>query len=59
MQSWKKGKTTLRFPCKNCDSRFLGCHSKCEKYIEADKRNKEIIEKRKKEKDLGMIKKPI
>ena len=59
MRFWKKGMKTLRFPCKNCDSRFLGCHATCEKYIEADKRNKEILEKKKKEKNLGMIKKPI
>lgn len=24
----------IKAPCKNCDSRFVGCHSKCEKYLE-------------------------
>lgn len=34
------------FPCKDCKDRVLGCHSHCEKYIEAkalhNKRNEEI-----------------
>lgn len=26
--------TIIDSPCKECKERFLGCHSKCEKYIE-------------------------
>lgn len=36
----------MRFPCKNCTNRFLGCHTTCEEYIEADKKNRELLEKR-------------
>lgn len=25
-------------PCKDCADRYLGCHSKCEKYIDWNKR---------------------
>lgn len=35
-----------RCPCKGCEKRYPGCHSKCEGYIswraELDKRNAEI-----------------
>ena len=26
--------TIIDSPCKDCKDRYLGCHSKCEKYIE-------------------------
>ena len=33
----------MKVPCKNCTTRYAGCHSKCEKYAEyrreIDKRN--------------------
>ena len=36
----------LPFPCKNCPDRYIGCHSKCEKYLTAksnhEKRKAEI-----------------
>lgn len=33
------------FPCKNCSERTCDCHGTCEKYDEAKKRHKELIEK--------------
>lgn len=35
-------------PCKDCGSREIGCHSKCEKYLEF----KDFNERRKKEREL-------
>lgn len=37
-------------PCKDCKERYLGCHSKCEKYQNAKKRNDELREKERMEK---------
>ena len=34
-------------PCKDCDIRFVGCHSKCEKYIQYKKEMAEADKKRK------------
>lgn len=28
-----------KFPCKNCDKRYVGCHGSCEEYKEAKKKN--------------------
>lgn len=25
------------FPCKDCNDKYLGCHAKCEEYLEAKK----------------------
>lgn len=33
-------------PCKNCDERYCGCHSKCEKYTSFDRALKEERERR-------------
>ena len=33
-------------PCKNCDERILGCHSKCDRYKEFEQECKEIRERR-------------
>lgn len=39
------------FPCKKCDARYLGCHSKCDKYLSAKKaHDAEIARFRKEEK---------
>ena len=35
-------------PCKGCEERTLGCHAKCEEYIEYRKRLDEILEERQK-----------
>lgn len=41
----------IEVPCKNCESREVGCHSKCEKYLkyreEWQKANKKIREDKK------------
>lgn len=41
-------------PCKGCKDRYLGCHSKCKKYIEFRKKKDEwnelVIENKKKDK---------
>lgn len=34
-------------PCKNCDMRYLGCHSSCQEYIEYTKELKKANDKRK------------
>lgn len=36
--------TTVRFPCKDCKDRAVGCHSICQKYIAT----KEMVEQEKK-----------
>lgn len=30
------------FPCKNCGDRYVGCHSKCSKYVECQAENERI-----------------
>lgn len=30
------------FPCKNCGDRYVGCHSKCSKYIESQAENERL-----------------
>jgi hypothetical protein len=38
----------LSAPCKDCPDRYVGCHSKCEKYIAFNKERQEFLEKRSK-----------
>ena len=33
-------------PCKDCESRFLGCHSTCERYNDFKKYREELNEQR-------------
>ena len=33
-------------PCKNCQDRTLGCHDKCEKYIEWKAERQKILDKK-------------
>lgn len=35
--------------CKDCTERYVGCHSKCEKYLE----EKQLLEKQKNKKDAN------
>lgn len=35
----------VKFPCKECTNRNLGCHAICEKYLAAHKENTELREK--------------
>lgn len=30
------------FPCKNCGDRYVGCHSKCDRYIKSQAENERI-----------------
>lgn len=34
-------------PCKNCDNRYVGCHGKCEGYVEFRSALNEVTSKRK------------
>ena len=36
----------IDYPCKDCSDRCLGCHSECEKYKEASKKNEALRDKR-------------
>ena len=40
----------IKVPCKDCKDRQIGCHSKCEKYLEFKKQNDEIKRKQRIEK---------
>lgn len=42
----------MEYPCKDCANKYLGCHAKCEKYIEVKNANEEISAKIRKEKLL-------
>lgn len=33
----------VTYPCKGCTERYVGCHSECEKYIEAKKNRTEAL----------------
>ena len=41
-------------PCKNCETRRLGCHSDCEKYQAFWEQNREIGKKRRQETKLNI-----
>ena len=41
-------------PCKNCETRRLGCHSDCEKYQAFWEQNREIGKKRHQETKLNV-----
>lgn len=36
----------LQAPCKDCEKRYMGCHSKCAEYIEYDKHQQKIRDER-------------
>lgn len=42
-------------PCYKCDSRHVGCHSKCGKYIEWSAKNEKMREKIHKEKEADAM----
>lgn len=39
-------------PCKDCERRFLGCHSECQDYIEYSRERNEMLDKKYQEKKL-------
>ena len=43
MRTWKNFGGNVGQHCRNCEERYVGCHSTCEKYLEA----KEAFESRK------------
>ena len=42
-------------PCYKCESRYPGCHAKCEKYISWSKEHEIIKDKKAKEKLINSI----
>lgn len=38
--------TNIKAPCKDCQNRQVGCHSKCQGYLEYQAKNKAINTKR-------------
>ena len=34
----------MKTPCKDCEKRYVGCHGRCEKYLEFYKTNQERLE---------------
>ena len=40
-------------PCKNCPDREIGCHSRCNKYLEFRKKRDEALDKKRKEADVA------
>lgn len=34
----------MKAPCKDCDKRYVGCHGRCEKYLEFSKANQKRLE---------------
>ena len=41
-------------PCKDCKDRFLGCHSKCDKYKDYKKRSEELNDMKNKSENISM-----
>lgn len=39
-------------PCKDCERRYLGCHSECKDYIEYSRERNEMLNKKFEEKRL-------
>ena len=42
----------LYIPCKECNMRYVGCHSKCDYYLEYKKALEEIKAKREKDREI-------
>ena len=41
-------------PCKDCKDRFLGCHSKCDKYKDYKKKSEELNDMKNKSENISM-----
>lgn len=37
---------SIVYPCKDCEERYLGCHSKCEKYKECSEKSHRLSSQR-------------
>ena len=42
----------LKYPCKDCNKRYPGCHDKCEAYQDIHKKQQEIYKARKDNSEL-------
>ncbi len=36
----------MKAPCKDCEKRYVGCHGRCEKYLEFKKANNERLKQK-------------
>ena len=45
----------IRFPCKDCRKRTLGCHATCDAYLTARAKQTELNEKERKYKQINFI----
>ena len=36
----------MKAPCKDCEKRYIGCHGRCEKYLEFKKANDERLKQK-------------
>lgn len=36
----------MKTPCKDCEKRYVGCHGRCEKYLEFKKANDERLKQK-------------
>ena len=36
----------MKAPCKDCETRYVGCHGRCEKYLEFKKANDERLKQK-------------
>ena len=36
----------MKAPCKDCEKRYIGCHGRCEKYLEFKKANNERLKQK-------------
>ena len=43
----------MKKSCKDCTDRYIGCHSKCETYIQFKKEKEEINKKKEKERKIN------
>ena len=41
----------MKAPCKDCEKRYIGCHGRCEKYLEFKKANDERLKQKSREID--------
>lgn len=47
-----KGQEVMLSPCKDCKTRFVGCHGNCESYLTWKLDNEKIKDKRRKSEEL-------
>lgn len=50
IRAWKEFGGEVGIHCRDCEERYVGCHSTCEKYIEAKKKHDDFVENAKQNK---------